>query len=245
MRDHAPFKAADLADLDALLTDAIAVVPMQAIARGQQWPQVIGLRHDVDNAIEPAVAFARWEEERGYRSTYYILHTAPYWDDKPLLRRSLDEIAAAGHEIGIHNNALADALTTGGDPGEILFEAVEELRGYGHDITGTVAHGDQRCYDADGKLRFVNDELFEECARRDMGAPDRTVETVTIAPVPLVSFGLDYDANWLLRAAYASDSGGRWQPGFDQVAAGYPYDGQLHLLVHPDWWAEAFQAVAA
>jgi len=24
------------------------------------------------------------------------------------------------------------------------------------------------------------------------------------------------------------------------VAAGFPYQGQLHMLVHPDWWTEAF-----
>jgi hypothetical protein len=62
-----------------LLNEAVAVVPMINVAKGQQWPRVIGLRHDVDNVIEPAVRFAAWEAERGYRSTYFILHTAPYW----------------------------------------------------------------------------------------------------------------------------------------------------------------------
>ena len=55
------------------------------------------------------------------------------------------------------------------------------------------------------------------------------------------SFDLDYDANWLDRGAYLSDSGGRWSaPGFDLVAQEFPFPGQLHMLVHPDWWAKAF-----
>ncbi len=245
MRSHAPFRLGDLDELDGLLGEALAVVPMTAVAAGQQWPQVIGLRHDVDNAIEPAVAMARWEEERGYRSTYFILHTAPYWDDKQLLRRSLDRIAEAGHEIGIHNNALAQAWDDGGDPAAILEAAIVELRGYGHDIAGTVAHGDQRCYDARGMIRFVNDELFEECPRPDYGPAVRQHGKLLIDPVPLSDLGLLYDANWLPRAGYASDSGGRWRPGFDEVVAGYPPgDGQLHLLVHPDWWGEALQVAA-
>ena len=247
MRGHAPFKPADLAELDdRLLGEALAVVTMAAVAGGQQWPQVIGLRHDVDNTIEPAVAFARWEEDRGYRSTYFVLHTAPYWADKRLLRDSLDAIAAAGHEIGIHNNALAAAYDDGGDPAMILDAACEELRGYGHDIAGTVAHGDNRCYDSRGKIRFVNDEVFAECARPEYGPAIRKHGKLIIDPVPLADLGLTYDANWLPRAWYASDSGGRWRPGFDEVADGYPRDdGQLHLLVHPDWWAEAFDGVAA
>jgi len=247
MREVAPFQPADLAELDdRLLGKALAVVSMAAVAAGQDWRQVIGLRHDVDNAIEPAVAFAHWEEDRGYRSTYFILHTAPYWRDKPLLRRSLDEIAAAGHEIGIHNNALAAALATGRDPSTILLAAADELRSYGHDIRGTVAHGDATCYDRAGRLRFVNDELFEECPRSDLGPRDRQIEQLTLDPVPLAEFGLAYDANWVRGGGYASDSGGRWQPDFDTVADSYPrQDGQLHLLVHPDWWANAFDRVTA
>ena len=57
---------------------------------------------------------------------------------------------------------------------------------------------------------------------------------------PLAHFDLDYDANWLERGRYLSDSGGRWSTRFETVAGGFPFAGQLHMLVHPDWWAEAF-----
>jgi hypothetical protein len=242
VRAKAPFQPEDLAELDTrLLEQAVAVVPMGHLNGGQRWPHVIGLRHDVDNVIEPAVAFAAWEADRGYRSTYYILHTAPYWQDKGLLVRSLELIAGCGHEIGIHNNAISAALTTKKDPRMILAEAVAELRGYGFDIRGTVAHGDPLCYGPDGMVRFVNDEMFTECERPTIGRPERSVAGVDIRPVPLSTFDLDYDANWLGRRVYLSDSGGAWSdPGFDATADGFPFDAQLQMLVHPDWWPQAF-----
>lgn len=234
MRTRSPFRETDLDDLDVFLDQAYAVVPMREVHAGTTDPRVIGMRHDVDNFIEPAVAMAAWEAGRGYRSTYYILHTAPYWDDKLLLRRSLDLIAGWGHEIGIHNNALAEYRRTGLDPRTSLAQACSELRGYGYRVSGTVAHGDSDCYDEQGDILFVNDQLFTECVRD---------YELICDPVPLAAFGLDYDANWLQRAAYLSDSGGRWSHDFDEYTGGFPYDGQLHMLVHPDWWAEAFPSV--
>lgn len=237
MNAEHPFVRADLNELGELLDRADRVVPMREIAGGDLDPLVIGMRHDVDNVLGPAVAMARWERQRGYRSTYYILHTAPYWADKLLLQVALEQIAEDGHEIGIHNNALADALTTGRDPVEILAEAVDELRSMGHEVVGTCGHGDNRCYDNDGKVWFTNDQIWAECVRPTFtGIFDR----LNFTPVPLADFGLEYDSAWLSRAEYLSDSGGQWSRPFEDIAAGYPYPGQLHMLVHPDWWTAAF-----
>lgn len=238
MRTESPFFQDDLADLDdRLLSRADAVVAMREIAIGQTSPYVIGLRHDVDNFIEPAVAMAAWEAERGYRSTYFILHTAPYWQDKTLLRESLETIAACGHEIGFHLNAITAAIETGLDPVEILLEDLTELRSYGYAVTGVVAHGDQACY----RHNFVNDELFVESPRPGYGAPDRVVGGIQLLPVSRSAFDFDYDPNWLERAEYLSDSGGKWSKSFDAVSYGFPYKGQLHILQHPDWWNQAFE----
>jgi len=226
-----PFQPQDLACLDVQLLDkAYAVREMAWIAAGVTSNHVIGLRHDLDNILEPAVDFAMWEAERGYKATYFVLHGTAYWDDKRLLRESLEVIAEHGHEIGLHNNALAEASTTGQDPRAILAGALDELRGYGFDVRGTVAHGDSRCYSG-GKLAFVNDEMFRECGRGN----DRAV-------CSLKDFGLDYDASWLPRGSYLSESGGRWSAPFDEFAAGFPYDGQTHVLLHPCWWVQAFAA---
>jgi hypothetical protein len=239
------FGYADLLKLEALYQQATFVLPVEDVYDGGTEPTDIAVRHDCDNVIAPAVDMATWECERNYVSTYYILHTSPYWQNKRVLRESLDIIAESGHNIGIHNDALTVALETGRDPNEILHEAVEELRRYGHEIRSTVAHGNQLCHVA----KYVNDEMFEGCSRPDQGHPDRVLEhrgrRVPITPAPLSEFGLDFDANWLPRGDYLSDSGGAWSKPFDEVAAGWPASGQLHMLVHPDWWAAAFVKVAA
>lgn len=236
MRPEAPFQRDDLAELESLLAQADRVVGMAAVAAGDASPRVIGLRHDVDNFIEPAVAMAEWEAEHGYTASYFILHTAPYWQDKRLLEDSLDRIAGCGHEIGFHVNAITEAIETGRDPVEIIADATAELRGYGYPVTGVVAHGDQACY----RHHFVNDEVFLESLRPDYGPSLRTVGGVKLSPVSRSRFGFDYDPNWLPRGEYLSDSGGRWSQPFDRIAARFPSDGQLHMLVHPDWWGQAF-----
>jgi len=236
MRDVAPFQPDDLDHLDRLLSQADQVVAMEDVHAGATSRHVIGLRHDVDNVIGPAVAMAEWEAVRGYRSTYYILHTSPYWEQKDLLRASLETIAGCGHEIGFHINAVTAAIDTGRPVQEIIEDAVGELRSYGHPVHGVVAHGDNACY----RHRFINDEVFTESRRPAYGPASRLVGGVWLNPVPRSTYGFDYDPNWLRRTVYLSDSGGQWSRPFQEVADGFPFDGQLHILIHADWWAEAF-----
>lgn len=247
MRTQAPFQTVDLEEFDArLLSQAERVVPMYDVARGDRGDRVIGLRHDVDDnplSFETALAFAEWEFAQGYSSTYYLLHGSHYWNPESL--EAAGRFVDLGHEIGLHVNGLAEALLTGDDPRRIVREAVDELRQVGFDVRGCVAHGDQLC----SRVGFVNDEMFEESPRPDYGPANRTLrlgsQEVAIAPVSRSGFGFEYDANWLPRANYLSDSGGRWSQSFDDVVETFGVAGQLHILVHPDWWPEAFVGVAA
>ncbi len=246
MRASYPFLPDDLAALERFYERAVAVVAMEDVFDyGDGDQNVLAVRHDCDNVIHPAVRLAEWEAARGYRSTYYILHTSPYWQDKTLLQESLERIAGCGHEIGIHNDALTVALETGRDPVEVLHEVTDELRGYGHKVRSTVAHGNRLCHIA----RYVNDEMFVGCQRPSYGDADRTLEhggrLRRLTPRPLAEFGLDFDANWIPRGDYLSDSGGQWSQPFGSVAGAWPDRGQLHILQHPDWWAEAFERVPA
>ena len=246
MNAREPFQPSDLDDLDRLLSRADAVLPMQEINKLQieaMAYDVIGMRHDCDNVIAPAVQMAQWEAERGYRSTYFILHTAPYWQEKETLKAALEVISQCGHEIGFHINAITAALQTPfADPVAIAAEAVGELRSYGYDVRGVVAHGDPACY----QHHFVNDEIFTESARPDYGSPTRNIGTVLLRPISRKGLGFDYDPNWLSRGDYLSDSGGQWSQPWDDITVRFPDEtGQLHMLVHPDWWAEAFDMVPA
>jgi hypothetical protein len=235
----------DLEHLDAtVLATARAVVAMADVFGGLDSPDVVGMRHDVDDnrgALETAVRLAAWEASRGYRSTYFVLHTARYWETSRF-PHALDQIANLGHEIGIHANAVAEALRTGGDPAEILAAAIEQLRRWGHDVVGVAPHGDKACRDESGGLVFVNDEMFAECARPELGAADRYLRlgsrVLKLAPRPLADFGLAFESYRLPHGRYLSDTGGRWNVPPASVATG---DGQLHVLQHPDWWAAAFK----
>lgn len=272
MRALAPFQPGDLEELDErFLARAAKVVAMEDVVAGERAPNVIGLRHDCDagHSLATAVRIARWEAERGYRSTFYILHTSPYWRF-PGFRRMLDDIAGYGHEIGIHTDALAEALKTGREPGEILDEALATLRGFGFTVRGVAGHGNPMCNRdrAPGEITFANDEQFLECRRVKEGPADRMIARgqirMQLAPRPLADFGLEYEALW---SAYPfpwriSDSGGKWlNPGFDETADQFARQldvtalptrtedpRQLHFLWHPDWWMHALpnaEAIAA
>jgi hypothetical protein len=239
---------------------------MREVLAGKRDSRIIGMRHDVDNhrdALATAVELARWEDEHGWHSTYFLLHTAKYWWDGRW-RKAAETIASLGHEIGLHVDALAYALEFGGDPHALVFDALSDLREAGHRVTGIVGHGNPLCH----KAHFANDEQFVECVRSDMGEPDRVLRykgrTLKIDPRPLADFGLEYesislrmyegdDGIWRTRPnqLYNTDSGGQWYHPFEETVAEFESrlrrpgqfevrGGQLHLLIHPDHWSEAF-----
>jgi hypothetical protein len=244
MRSEAPFQADDLAELDArLFSRAERVVPMRDVFKGDRGERVIGLRHDVDDnpgSFETALRLAEWEFERGYSSTYFLLHDSHYWGEDMLCR--VQAFEDLGHEVGLHVNAIAEGLRQAREPHDILSEALSELRAAGVRVVGTVAHGDNLCHTAN----FVNDELFSECARKDYGKPNRHVHfdgvVWQIRPMSRRAYELEYDANWLSRRDYLSDSGGKWSQPFSAVVQRFG-EGQLHMLIHPDWWGGAFAPV--
>jgi hypothetical protein len=249
-QDKHEFTAMELAELDArLYSQADRVVPMRDVWKGDTGPRVLALRHDVDDnrdSFETALRMAEWERDHGYSSTYFLLHGASYWTPENLVRAlAFEEL---GHEVGIHVNAIAVALRERRSPEWILLEALGDLRSVGLRIDGCVAHGDELCGDGFGGVRFVNDEMFVECARPAVGPPVRDIThkgtTVRIEPQPLSDFHLGYDANWLPRARYLSDSGSMWRGSFDEVVEWFG-TGQLHMNVHSDWWSKAFVAVVA
>lgn len=237
------FGPGDVDQLDSLLLQrAHAVISLREVVAGNHQPTAIALRHDVDDneaSFQTAQTMARWEKERGYRSTYYVLHTASYWNGEPFFRAGLEEIALAGHEIGIHVNAIAHALETGGNANEILDAALEELRGWGHAVTGAASHGDRLC----GVAGFINYDQFTECARPDVDAHRQLAHrgrSLTLEPMPLDAFGLAYEAYHIPRGPYLTDSGGSWFPRrFEDFALHHDFTQQLQILQHPDWWGAA------
>lgn len=252
-----PFTFEDVVELGEFFSMTDGVIAMREVHAGNRDPRVVALRHDVDNhrdALATAVEFARWEASQGWRSTYFLLHTARYWKDGRW-RQAAETIAGLGHEIGLHVDAIAHALEFGGDPHEMVSQALRDLRDAGHMVTGIVGHGNQICH----AVGFANDEQFTECVRDGMGDPDRDLtykgRTVKLDPRPLSDFGLEYEsiglrmyesADGIMRTrpgqVYNTDSAGRWFYPFEETVEAFEAitDGQLHLLIHPDHWSHAF-----
>lgn len=245
MRTSAPFTPEDLQELDdRLLSRAERVVPMRDVWKGDRGDRVIGLRHDVDDnprSFETALALAQWEFDRGYSSTFFLLHGSHYWNDEMFVE--VGRFVDLGHEVGIHVNALAESLLQDDDPHMILARSISELRRVGLRISGCVAHGDALCH----SVGFVNDEMFVESARPNYGDPNRELVLGDvrrrIEPISRSVLDLEYDPNWIPRADYLSDSGGAWSQPFSTVVQRFGTGGQLHVLVHPDWWSGAFVEV--
>ena len=248
----------DLERLAGLLERADEVVPVrEAFARRAVGPKrFIALRHDMDHDVENSVRLAEWESHRGFRSTYYVLHGDWYWGGPAARRpstfvlRALDRIAALGHEIGLHNNAITIALLTGDDPGAVLDRDLSALRQHGFDIVGSVAHGDPLCR----TVGYINNELFTECARPAMGAADRLLtyidpasggrRSLRLQPRPMAESGLTHEANNSGHTITLSDTGGHWSVPFDGIDDLIAVQGVfLQALIHPVWWALSGEVV--
>lgn len=66
------------------------------------------LRHDIDNSIEKALTIAGVENEKGVKSTFFVLLRTDFYN--PASKKGLaglKKIQAFGHEIGLHFDEMA------------------------------------------------------------------------------------------------------------------------------------------
>jgi hypothetical protein len=208
--------------------------------------KTVMLRHDIDHSIDKALDFARAEYEMGYRSTYFLLHTAPYFDYSSLFRDQVRELQDLGHEVGIHNNFISEWYRTGTMS---IARSLGFLRSAGVDVFGTASHGDQLCYEHG----FINYEVWTECYGKNSNRKPREKEP----PWPrfsLKEFGLEYEAYFLHRDAYLTDSGHHWVGAVKKMPAmettpnpigkdetidrfnAMEGDAIMQVLTHPIWW---------
>jgi hypothetical protein len=200
------------------------VVPMREFARGGGD---LALRHDVDSRLESALEIARLEHDRGLRATYFVLHTAPYWNDTELVPR-LRRLQELGHEVGFHNDLVTLQLVRGADAGDVLRRELERLRSAGIEVVGAAAHGSPWCH----RLGFHNNYVFAGWDEPRPGYPSIDVPQ----KLDPAEFGLEYEAYHVPHDAYFSDS------AFVDGRRAHPSDFPLELgrrtiiLVHPDHW---------
>lgn len=247
----------------------------------------VALRHDVDWSIENALAMAELEHQQGIRSSYYLLHpdgdvqkdnyfgriVEDQLEISPHLFDWARRLVDLGHEVGLHNDLITLSLTTGRAPGEFLEQMLEAFTRAGLPIRGTVAHGSQR-----GRaLGYMNYQVFSDFTTEDIALDyrDRTellerfaqpfVEAdgcrVEKFALRMADYGLQYEANFVPRELYLSDSSSRlsfwvgddatrfdkfapasdWHAALQQALGDLPAPQRVQCLVHACHWGPLSQ----
>lgn len=214
---------------------------------------VIGLRHDLDNNLTHAFDFSETEWNLGFRSTYFILHTAPYYlkseSDKAIHNESiipvLQQMQSERHfEIGWHNDLVTLQLIYNIDPVDFLRNELRWLRSFGLNITGTASHGSPYCH----TYHYLNYYFFEECTFPAVAGYENNItipkdgNLINIKKGRLQDFGLNYEAYFLNNNKYFSDAsitnGVRWSTVMLDPAQLNPGD-RVIILLHPIHWHKA------
>jgi hypothetical protein len=211
---------------------------------------VIGLRHDIDIDLNVAFQFSEIEYKLGFRSTYFILHTAPYYlsnsnnmavhSDKiiPILKTMQNK---RHFEIGWHNDLVTLQVIYNINPVTYLHNELNWLRSNGINIVGTASHGSNYCK----VYHYLNYYFFEECTFPVVPNFDNNIEVpvggknITLIKGKLSDFGLQYEAYFLNNDKKFSDAtitrGIRWNIGMldlNELQAG----DRVIILLHPIHW---------
>jgi len=195
----------------------------------------IMLRHDIDNSLDKAVRMAEIESDINnhdsimfnhgitpiVQSTYFALNTAKYWDSREMIPALL-YIQSLGHEIGWHNNSIADWFRS--NDAHILSYIqlpIDYLRENGITIHGTSAHGDRLCF----QNRFLNYNVF--------GFKSPGFDWYEGPYYPLNKFGLEYETYFVPYDDYAVDSYQGWAKNPEWIVM---KGKRIQILIHPAAW---------
>jgi hypothetical protein len=211
---------------------------------------IIGLRHDVDNDLNKAVEFSQTEKQLGKRSTYYILHTAPYYLARPdnmaihtdaIIPVLKDMQDNSKFEIGFHNDLVTLQAVYNIDPVNFLTNELNWLRSNGLRIKGTASHGSSYCK----VYWYLNYYFFNECTWPVVSPYVNNLylpigsSNVPMKKGNLSDFGLEYEAYFLNNNKYFSDAsfvnGSRWHIGLLDLNSLSKGD-RVIILLHPIHW---------
>ena len=213
------------------------------------------IRHDVDHDIWTAKKMALIESENNIKSTFFILHTAPYFrNDLKQTIKICREIQSLGHEIGLHNDLITSFFRYNTDPSKKLYELMNLFKQEGINISGSVAHGSKFIQNANKSLNrkdtimyanyFVFSEIYKEKLMliKDKNLPSNLIFNDIKLNLPCINmndFGLKYEAYFIHFDKYVSDSGRKfWSVGDDPLIeiSNLSNGDVLQCLLHPIWW---------
>ena len=179
---------------------------------------VLVVRHDVDLALEPAVALGDVEARAGVRATVLVMVDSPLYDlDAEGSRAALRTLRDMGHDIGLH----MDLGPRGDREGLAIDEVLPEI---------------EACRDR------LADVLGETPRAISFHRPADPLVAALAEPAEICGMTNAYHA--ALMACYVADSAGTWRHGDPRPILRQPPCTSVQLLLHPFWWGERHQSAA-
>jgi len=167
-------------------------------------------RHDVDMSVHRAVKLARMESGLGLRATYFILlHCEHYNTLEKEVAGRIAEIAALGHELGLHFDPSFYGFT------------LESPGGFRERLAWEKALLEKIFQTKIDAFSFHNPEIGGWA-----GFDEPEVEGMVNA----------YGAGLRKNFAFCSDSNGYWRFQRLRDVLERADDEKLHVLTHPLWW---------
>jgi hypothetical protein len=207
---------------------------------------VLSIRYDIDATMDAAIRFAYRQNKYGIKSTFYILHTAPYYGvtnqgffkrDNNLIYylKALQDVF--GNEIGFHNDLVTLQVVYEIEPKAFLKNELLWLRENNIIVKGTTAHGSPYTYIYKYNNAYFWYDNFDPVVSHQFVTKGYT--TYTLVRDRLANYDLEYDGGLLKPDYFFSDSytfyGQRWNMdmvNLDTIKPGK----KVIILLHPQHW---------
>ena len=202
----------------------------------------VGLRHDVDHEPFKGLHMAEMEASYGFRSSFYLLHSAEYfghWFKGRLYRYSsmiplYKQYQSLDCEIGVHNDLISIMLLYDVDPYEFMHDEMKFYDNNNINIYGTASHGSALMR----MLKMNNQWIFSNYHSYDV--VEYNGKTYEIGKYSLEDYGFEYEAYHVGYNIYFSDAGGSWnvdnfETVLDSLRSAQAGD-RIVILTHPCWW---------
>ncbi len=157
------------------------------------------LRHDLDRHMEGVLEMAGIENNMNIKSTYFPLHTSPYFDYSTKFFDLWKKVKELGHEIGIHNDFLWEYIINKKRKislNKIIEKPIKRFRLNGFNIYGTSSHGNSELF---SKYNLRNFDVFKECGE---------INNYLFNQLSFKDYELEYEAYYIGHNYYLTDTMG-------------------------------------
>lgn len=188
------------------------------------------LRHDIDMDVSAALHLAQNEHAEGWRATYFVMLTSPFYNAlASRTRMELRAIADLGHSIGLHfdRTAAIHRALTGEQEEQLRWVERAEVTPVDRNCLARLKAERRILEEVVGApVSFVTPHRPGRFAADWLGNP--------FAPAGMIN---GYAPRYFLDPCYLSDSDGSWREGLPLDAWQNSGKSALHLLTHPHLWA--------